>query len=345
MSNTPLSVRKFLFAFAAWWFTWAAFHTWMLYSLGYSIALALTDSCITNFLLALTCVLASNSMQYYLPRKDRYWYILLVSLALSTLWVLSIHYILPLVIEEESDYYDLLSKSLPVRFGIAVLLIACMEMISILWYSFEEQKATSKRKTDAEQLSKDAELYKLRTQLQPHFLFNSLNSINALIGLKPDEARRMVQQLSEFLRGTLRREEHQWIPLEEELQHLRLYLEIEKVRFGNRLSTEFAVQEDSLKMKIPAMLLQPLVENAIKFGLYDTTGETVISVEAKAEDGLLAISVQNPFDPETATSNKGTGFGLSSIQRRLYLLFARNDLINTRADGNIFTTILKVPQL
>src|SRR4029077_8607214 len=116
--------------------------------------------------------------------------------------------------------------------------IGCMVMISVLWHSFEDQKTSVQRKTEAEQLTKDAELYKLRQQLQPHFLFNSLNSINALIGTRPQEARTMVQQLSDFLRGTIKKEETQWVSLQEELQYLQLYLDIEKVRFGNRLATE-----------------------------------------------------------------------------------------------------------
>jgi len=96
---------------------------------------------------------------------------------------------------------------------------------------------------------------------------------------------------------------------------------------------------------MPALLLQPIVENAIKFGLYDTTGETVIRIFAMPdEQNNLVIRVLNPFDPETSSPKKGTGFGLSSVQRRLYLLFARTDLLQTSADGNIFTTIVKIPQ-
>jgi two-component system, LytTR family, sensor kinase len=169
-----------------------------------------------------------------------------------------------------------------------------------------------------------------------------LNSINALIGLQPQKARNMIQQLSDFLRGTLKKEDHQWISLEEELQHLQLYLEIEKVRFGHRLSTE--VQNETNGMKLPAMLLQPVVENAIKFGLYDTIGDITISIEAKKDDGNLVVQVRNPFDPETASPKKGTGFGLSSVQRRLYLLFARNDLLQTEIKEALFITTIKIPQ-
>jgi LytS/YehU family sensor histidine kinase len=92
------------------------------------------------------------------------------------------------------------------------------------------------------------------------------------------------------------------------------------------------------------MLLQPIVENAIKFGLYDTTESVTITIDAKAEGNNLVISVANPFDPDTSRPKQGAGFGLTSIQRRLYLLFARGDLLETHIDGNIFTAIVKIPQ-
>jgi two-component system, LytTR family, sensor kinase len=345
MATTPFSQNKFLWVFIVWWLTWAGIQAFVVYDIGYTVKVALIDSLVSNLLLASSCVVVSNSFQYYLPGREQYLHILIISLVFSGTWLLIVKYALPALINGSNDYDSFLSKSIYVRFGIAFLLIACMAVVSVLWYTFEEQKTSAQRKTDAEQLSKDAELYKLRQQLQPHFLFNSLNSINALIGARPGEARKMVQQLSEFLRGTLKREEHQWIYLQEEMQHLQLYLEIEKVRFGNRLSTDFDIAEEALNMKIPAMLLQPLVENAIKFGLYDTTGETVIRVTASASTGMLVITVQNPFDPETSSPRQGTGFGLKSVQRRLYLLFARNDLLRTEAVDHTFTTSVQIPQL
>jgi LytS/YehU family sensor histidine kinase len=98
------------------------------------------------------------------------------------------------------------------------------------------------------------------------------------------------------------------------------------------------------ELKIPALLLQPIVENAIKFGLYDTIGETVINISTSKENNELLVTVTNPFDPETSTPKQGTGFGLKSVQRRLYLLFGRNDLLITKANGNLFITTVKIPQ-
>jgi len=154
----------------------------------------------------------------------------------------------------------------------------------------------------------------------------------------------MIQQLSDFLRGTLRKDDQQLVSLSEELQHLQLYLEIEKVRFGHRLNTEVTQAKETEPMTLPSLLLQPIVENAIKFGLYDTVGVITIRITARAENHMLVVEVENPFDPDTTTPRHGTGFGLNSVQRRLYLLYARNDLLTTRQHENIFTTQIKIPQ-
>jgi two-component system LytT family sensor kinase len=345
LARSFLTVRKFLFIFLAWWLVWAGLQVMLLMSFGITMEIALTDSIVTNVLLALACGLVNNNMQYYLPKRERYWYILFISLGLSGLILLACKGILTNALSKHTDYVLFFSKSLAVRFDMAFLLIGCMTILSVLWYTIEEENENQKRKTDAERYAKEAELYKLRQQLQPHFLFNSLNSISALIGTQPEHARKMIHQLSDFLRGTLKKEEQQWVNLAEELQYLQLYLDIEKVRFGHRLTTTIESNDTTGSMKLPPMLLQPIVENAIKFGLYDTTEDITISIKATTEDKYLQIAVQNPFDPETSNPKKGTGFGLSSVQRRLYLLFARNDLLETKADNNIFTITIKIPQV
>jgi two-component system, LytTR family, sensor kinase len=304
-----------------------------------------TDALISNVLLGGCCLLIINNMRYYLPRQEKYWYVIIISLGLSAVSTLVARVTLWFIFMHDEHYNDALAQSGGIRFGISCLLIACMAILSLLWYTHKEQKTANDRKTDVEKLAREAELFKLRQQLQPHFLFNSLNSINALIGTQPEQARKMINQLSDFLRGTLKKEDQQWVILSDEFQYLELYLDIEKVRFGHRLSSSINSEEETQSMKLPPMLLQPIVENAIKFGLYDTMGDVTISIDAKKIDGYLIITVQNPFDPETSHPKKGTGFGLSSVQRRLYLLFARNDLLETKVDNNLFTTVVKIPQL
>ncbi|HVV02995.1 MAG TPA: histidine kinase [Puia sp.] len=357
MARSPLSIGKFLLIFISWWLIWAFLQTILLMGFGLSLGIALSDSIVANTLVALSCGFISNNLQYYLPKKERYWYILFLSLGLSILITIACKGILvPLLdgLHGDPNYASFFSRSWAVRFDIIFLQVGCMTILSVLWYSSEEEQQQLQRRSDAERLAKEAELFKLRQQLAPHFLFNSLNSISALITSHPEQARKMIQQLSDFLRGNVRKEEQQSVLLAEELQYLQLYLEIEKVRFGHRLSTDIHHDEASLNLKLPPMLLQPIVENAIKFGLYDTTDSVTIRIEARAEyanvgrppgaPDYVVISVQNPFDPETSRPKQGTGFGLSSIQRRLYLLYARGDLFETRVEGHLFTTIVKIPQ-
>lgn len=223
-------------------------------------------------------------------------------------------------------------------------MIGCFTALALVWYSQRDQLADNERKQGIEKLAREAELNKLRQQLQPHFLFNSLNSISALTGSQPEKARHMIQQLSDFLRGTLKKEQQQWTTVEEEIQYLQLYLDIEKVRFGYRLQTIIETEEKALQLQLPSMLLQPVVENAIKFGLYDTIGEVTILIHVQVVDDHLRISVQNPFDEDTSATVKGTGFGLSSVRRRLFLLFARQDLLQIKKEAQKFITIISIPQ-
>jgi len=344
LATSPLRTLQFRLVFTICWFCWSVLHAYTLNWFGFAWKLAVWESAISNLLLAGCSLLVTITLQFYIPQKNKYGYILGLCSVLAIIWLFLSRTLLMLVIQEASEYERFFSQSLPIRFAIGFLIIGCMSLISVLWYTIHDQREIEKRKSEAERLSREAELYKLRQQLQPHFLFNSLNSINALIGSQPKQARNMIQQLSDFLRGTLKKEENQWISLDEELQHLNLYLDIEKVRFGHRLSTNINNETNGLKLQLPAMLLQPVVENAIKFGLYDTTGDITICIEARKEDGHLVLQVRNPFDPETASPKKGTGFGLSSVQRRLYLLFARNDLLQTEIKEQLFITTIKIPQ-
>lgn len=339
-----ISGLKFRIIFGAWWFTWAQLQMIALYRSGVPFNISVTDSLITNSVLAGVCLLIAINMRFYLPGKERVWYVLIVSLVMSLISLFTSKFILEYIYSADANYLRMLGTSQLIRFGNTFLLTGCMSIISMLWYTLQEQQETEKRKTEAEKLAREAELFKLRQQLQPHFLFNSLNSISALTGIEPEKARHMIQQLSDFLRGTLRKDEMQWTTLKEELEYLQLYLDIEKVRFGYRLQTAITCPDEVLALKLPSLLLQPVVENAIKFGLYDTTGEVTIEIKAASLDNTLQVTVSNPFDPETAQPLHGTGFGLTSVKRRLYLLFARQDLLQTTSNNNQFITTITIPQ-
>ena len=326
------------------WFAWISMHQLALYQMGLTWIEALTDSIVSNSLLIYVSMLMFTILRFYLPRKNQVINLFTWIILLTTGWFFASDKLVGLIFKSHINYKELIDNTWPIRFAIGFLINGCISLVGYAYFNWQERTETEKKKTEVEQLSKEAELFKLRQQLQPHFLFNALNSINALIGSRPKEAREMVQQLSDFLRTTLRKEEQQWIKLEDEMHSLQLYLTIEKVRFGHRLFTELELEDDALNMQLPALLLQPLVENAIKFGLYDTTEESRIYLAAKSENAQLVITVENPFDPSTAAAQKGTGFGLSSVQRRLYLMFGRNDLLHTTVKENIFSTTVIIPQ-
>lgn len=325
------------------WSFFTLFQIKLLQDLGINSSIAWVDACVSSLSLALISYLIINNMRYYFPGKERYWYVFVLSLAMSGLWLLIVRIILWIWFNENAVYQQFLSQTSNVRYAISFLLIGCITMVSLLWYTQKDANEVKEREQETLQLAKDAELFKLRQQLQPHFLFNSLNSISALAGSQPEKARHMIQQLSEFLRGTLRKDDQESISLQEEIDYLQLYLDIEKVRFGHRLDTNVSVSEAAATMKLPALILQPVVENAIKFGLYDTTEAVTISIKAEAIPNALIIEVSNPYDSETSNVSKGTGFGLSSIQRRLYLIYGRNDLLKTTQAENIFTCTIEIP--
>jgi sensor histidine kinase YesM len=344
MAASPFRSKQFMVPFCIGWFVWISVHQLALYYMGIDWFTALTDGIVSNTLLIFVAILLLTILRFYLPRINGFIFLFAWVATLTAGWFFTCNYLLKFFIQNES-YHQLIREAWPIRVAVGFLMNGISSVIGYAYFNWQEKTETEKQKTETQQLNKDAELYKLRQQLQPHFLFNSLNSINALIGSSPAQARAMVHQLSDFLRGTLRKEDQQWVLLQEELHTLQLYLEIEKVRFGHRLSAAIDVDENCAAAKIPPMLLQPLVENAIKFGLYDTIDAIMIQMKAVMNNQDLEITVENPFDAATGTPKKGTGFGLSSVQRRLFLLFSRNDLLKTETKENIFVTRVIIPQL
>jgi len=314
---------------------------------GFSLIVSLADALNLNLLMITASFSVFQGLQWYQPSKSKVFYLFIWCLGLAALCEYLHSLLMPRLFPHEPAYLAFLMKAHLVRGLVLWIMITLTAISAWTWYYVLEQREGEKREQDAVKLAREAELASLRQQMQPHFLFNSLNSISALAGTRPEEARKMIQQLSDFLRGTIKRDDQQLVTLEEELKHLELYLDIEKVRFGHRLKTVLDKDDTCLTLKLPSLLLQPIVENAIKFGLYDTIGEIEIRIIAWAGDSSLILTVENPFDPNTAQPRAGTGFGLSAVQRRLYLLYARNDLLTTRQvdqENPLFITQVRIPQ-
>lgn len=332
--------------FFTWWLIWAGFHSWFLSKAGFKFEIVVMESAASTVLLALMSSSLGFTMKYYRPADLRASYLLIWALILTAIWLGVTKVSVSLISNGASlSYESFFSETLPLRAFFGFLVLGSFIVLNYLWYAERSKRDQEQARAVVEKQAKESELVSLRQQLQPHFLFNTLNSINALITSKPEEARKMTIQLSEFLRGTLTREGSKIIPLEQEFHHLQLYLDIEKVRFGHRLKVVVDADEQSKNMQIPSLLLQPLVENAIKFGLYDTLDDVEIVIRARRTSANnLQVLIENPYDPDSSGGRKGTGFGLSSVKRRLFLLYSRNDLVTIINVEKKFRVILTIPQ-
>lgn len=343
MKLGPSFVYKHSISLLGVFVLWSAFYTVMLQEvLGMAWNEAMIQSLGFNAILGIVTLVATSGLRYYNPITDRIIYLILSAGFIAVAVVLLDKYVLATIQSSaksslHSDGIMYLNAGFAFVINLSVLTLAMQRNM------LAEDSELQQRKEDTDRIAKDAELDKLRHQLQPHFLFNSLNSINALILSKPEQARKMVQQLSAFLRGTIRSDDKKEILFSEELEHINLYLEIEKVRFGHRLQTEITISESCYGLSVPPLLLQPLLENAIKFGLYGTTDDVLIAMNVHCDVDYLEIQISNPTDDEVSTQ-AGTGFGLTSINRRLNLLFGRNDLLHTTKTDKRFTVNLKIPQ-
>jgi two-component system sensor histidine kinase AlgZ len=190
--------------------------------------------------------------------------------------------------------------------------------------------------------ARDAELRALKAQINPHFLFNSLNSISALTSIDPARARDMCVLLGDFLRLTLGLGEKTSVRFSEELDLLQKYMAIEKVRFGDRLRMQQTIQEDSKLCLLPPLLLQPLVENAVKHGIASLPEGGEIRLAAERQNGRLAIVVENSWDPEAPPRRSG-GMGLKNVQRRLEARYGKDASLRVNAEGELFQVSLSLP--
>src|ERR1700677_3949497 len=192
-----------------------------------------------------------------------------------------------------------LSPQLPLLFGVGVLLYLLSVALHYVLFSMESSKEAATREQEALTLARESELKALKAQINPHFLFNSLNSISALATVDGFRAREMCIKLSDFLRSTLKLGEKESISLAEELSLAKAYLEVEQVRFGARLRVEIDADGDCDHCVVPSLLLQPLMENAVKHGIAGLVEGGTIRLEARCRDGVLHVKIQNEFDPES----------------------------------------------
>ena len=223
-----------------------------------------------------------------------------------------------------------------------VLLYLLAVALHYVLFSFQNTREAETRMQEARVQAREAELKALKAQINPHFLFNSLNSISALATVDGERAREMCLRLSEFLRSTLKLAEEEIIPVEREIELARTYLEVEQVRFGARLRVQQSVAPGCAECTVPSLILQPLVENAVKHGIAGLVDGGEIRLAADCRDGMLRIMVDNDFDPE-APANGRNGLGLVNVRGRLKTFYQNLARLETHAENGRFSATLEFP--
>lgn len=348
MSNPILERIKHVYIYLIVWFIIAVIQVLLIiFATDLKLYVAIADSLVFNILYAFLAVTIWYPIRYSNPEGRLSFRIaltyLIVGVVIITGWLYLGYMILKVTLVNHEAYFQFLNDSFVARLATGILYYGVTLLIYHLFIYGKELEAKKLTETNLSLLVKESELNVLRSQLNPHFLFNSLNSISSLTISDPDTAREMIIKLSEFLRYALRHGEREKTKFAEEIKNIELYLQIEKIRFGDRLVFEKDISEPCEQGLIPNMILQPLFENAVKHGVYESTEPITIRMQCKGGQKALHIEISNNFDPKQV-SRKGAGIGLKNVRNRLMLIYGRDDLINVDKTGNVFRVQLIIPQ-
>jgi sensor histidine kinase YesM len=345
MNNPILKNQSNIYFYILFWL-FESLAYFLLISLGLNIEIkfALLDSIVFNLLLA-GLGLSFWYPAQYISIEDNFNYKiflkhLISGIISSCLWLLFGFLIINNFLKSPA-YSDFFYSTLGWRFFIGLLfyfLINAFYYI-IIYYNTLQEKIV--KESELRNLVTEAELKSLKFQINPHFIFNSLNSMSALTTIDPDRARSMILKLADFLRYTLANNGKDKNRLEEELKNINLYLDIEKIRFEEKFDYIEEIEDGLLNLKVPNMILQPLFENAIKHAVYDSLGKITIKLKCIIENNFLKISIENNF--EDGYSKKGAGIGLQNIKSRLELIYGQKNLVDIKKEEDIFKVILYIP--
>jgi two-component system, LytTR family, sensor kinase len=308
---------------------------------------SIVDGFIYNFLLCAMGISFWYIVRFNTLNSDNFLTVLLNHAAACmisvSIWI-SVGYILLVrLFPDFNSYHSFLLNSLAMRFAIGTVFYTLISLAyyQIIYYKSLQEKLT--REAELKTLVNKAELDGLKSQLNPHFIFNALNSISALTISNPDKAREMIIKLSTYLRYSLDQGSKHITSLDDEISNSLLYLDIEKIRFGNRMFFNVSIDDDARKAILPSMILQPLYENAIKHGVYESIKPVSISTKCSLNGNYLIVNIDNDFEEAPSASYKH-GIGLRNIKDRLKLIYGRSDLIDIQTNEGVFQVSLFIPQ-
>ncbi|MEW6511286.1 MAG: histidine kinase [Bacteroidota bacterium] len=233
-------------------------------------------------------------------------------------------------------------ESLPLLAAAGVVLFLLASAVHYLLAAFDLARTAERNALQLQVLARDAELKALRAQIDPHFLFNSLNSISALTATDPPTARAMTLKLADFLRLSMSYGARDTVSLDEELSLARSFLDIEKVRFGNRLGIELDLDDEVCRCRVAPLILQPIVENAIGHGIAGLVDGGTIRIAGLSRNGKLVLTVENPADPGRPR-NPGNGMGLSNVRKRLSGLYGAEGRLDVSDEPDRFVASISFP--
>jgi sensor histidine kinase YesM len=334
-----------------WWLAWlilAAGQSLLIHFVsGNKVEVAIADGLVSMVIFGLLGLAVWYPVRFLLKDENQLYTsvfnILLTGSLTLAVWLFGTRFIVRAMVSEKIDYDIFWHSVLVFRATAGILIFFMIILVYYLFLSASRLAEKAARQSQLETQVREGELKMLRSQINPHFLFNSLNSVSSLTVTNPLKARDMIVKLSDFMRYSLSSRNEQPVTLGNEMESLRLYLQIEKVRFGERLVIEEDISPECIPALMPGMLLQPLYENAVKHGVYESTEEVIIKTTARKENDTVIITVTNNVDTDSVVTKKGAGIGLKNVSSRLELFFGdRADLTVNRGEDS-FTVVVRFP--
>jgi len=347
MSHPFTSQRRTIIIYSILWLFVAVINAVLLrFSLNFSLAVSLAESFLESILFGLFGLILWYPIRYIPFRKNAPVYSVmthvLAGMLLVFTWLFLTVGVLGAIFSQNEEYNSYLENSLFWRGFVGLMFYLVMVLVYYLVSYSRSLRERAQAEEKLRTLVKESELNMLKSQINPHFLFNSLNSISSLINKNPEEAREMIIRLSDFLRYSLKHRENKFVTLEEEIVRMKDYLSIEKVRFGDKLKYELNLGEKCGDVKVPTMILQPLVENAIKHGVYESLEPVSITFMCAHHQDYLKLQLINDYDPDQPV-RKGTGVGLQNVSERLRLAYDGRAGITRSAEHGIFEITMIIP--
>jgi len=243
---------------------------------------------------------------------------------------------------DETKWKVFFDDAVPFLMGTGLFLYFMFALIYYMVLVLEKSREAEQKALENRLAASALELASLKASIHPHFLFNSLTSLSALTRKSPELAQKTSLQLADFLRYSLNYGRQEWVRLQDELEHIKDYLGIEKLRLGDRLQVDYIIDHDALKEELPPFTLLPLIENAVKHGFEQSLESGTLTLSVKKAPHKLSIKVDNPYE-ENSRAKHGEGFGLVGLNKRLRNAYNGEADVVIARDQGIFKVTMTLP--